>query len=76
MYPPTNTHTCAHKHTHTQHTLHSPPPPHAGGIAYNMDEFKEIVNAGLTASMTSQVQVEQSLLGWKEYELEVSGVGG
>ncbi|GAB4823138.1 hypothetical protein N2152v2_010184 [Parachlorella kessleri] len=42
-----------------------------GGIAYNMDEFKEIVNSGLTASMTSQVLVEQSLLGWKEFELEV-----
>ena len=42
-----------------------------GGIAYNMDEFKEICNAGLTASMTSQVQIEQSLLGWKEFELEV-----
>ena len=42
-----------------------------GGIAYNLDEFKEICNAGLTASMTSQVQVEQSLLGWKEFELEV-----
>ena len=36
-----------------------------------MDEFKEICQAGLTASMTSQVQVEQSLLGWKEFELEV-----
>lgn len=42
-----------------------------GGIAYNMDEFKEIVSAGLAASMTTQVQIEQSLLGWKEYELEV-----
>lgn len=42
-----------------------------GGIAYNMDEYKEIVSAGLAASMTSQVQIEQSLLGWKEYELEV-----
>ena len=42
-----------------------------GGIAYNMDEFREICNAGLTASMTSQVQIEQSLLGWKEFELEV-----
>lgn len=42
-----------------------------GGIAYNMDEFKEIVAAGLAASMTTQVQVEQSLLGWKEFELEV-----
>lgn len=42
-----------------------------GGIAYNADEFREICNAGLTASMTSQVQIEQSLLGWKEFELEV-----
>ena len=42
-----------------------------GGIAYNMDEFREIVTAGLTASMTTQVQIEQSLLGWKEFELEV-----
>lgn len=42
-----------------------------GGIAYNMDEFREICQAGLTASMTSQVQIEQSLLGWKEFELEV-----
>ena len=51
-----------------------PPPPRllcTGGIAYNIDEFREIVNAGLTASMTGQVQVEQSLLGWKEFELEV-----
>ena len=42
-----------------------------GGIAYNMDEFETICKAGLAASMTSQVQIEQSLLGWKEYELEV-----
>ncbi|GLI71204.1 hypothetical protein VaNZ11_016323 [Volvox africanus] len=42
-----------------------------GGIAYNIDELKEIVTGGLTASMTSQVLVEQSLLGWKEFELEV-----
>lgn len=42
-----------------------------GGIAYNQDEFVDICRAGLTASMTSQVQVEQSLLGWKEFELEV-----
>lgn len=42
-----------------------------GGIAYNMDEFKEIVGRGLRASMTSQVLVEKSLIGWKEYELEV-----
>ncbi|KDD75698.1 L chain of carbamoyl-phosphate synthase [Helicosporidium sp. ATCC 50920] len=42
-----------------------------GGIAYNVDEFRTICAAGLAASLTSQVQVEQSLLGWKEYELEV-----
>ncbi|KAA6426944.1 MAG: carbamoyl-phosphate synthase large chain-like [Trebouxia sp. A1-2] len=42
-----------------------------GGIAYNMDEYQEIINAGLNASVTNQVLVEQSLLGWKEYELEV-----
>lgn len=42
-----------------------------GGIAYNMDEFKEICAAGLAASMTNQVQIEESLLGWKEFELEV-----
>eukprot|EP00898_Chlorokybus_atmophyticus_P005925 jgi/Chlat1/6333/Chrsp44S05892 len=42
-----------------------------GGIAYNPEEFEQIINAGLTASLTSQVLVEKSLLGWKEYELEV-----
>jgi carbamoyl-phosphate synthase large subunit len=42
-----------------------------GGIAYNMDEFREIVDSGLTASLTKQVLIEQSLLGWKEFELEV-----
>eukprot|EP00884_Botryococcus_braunii_P009542 jgi/Botrbrau1/1858/Bobra.146_1s0047.1 len=42
-----------------------------GGIAYNMDEFVEIVTAGITASLTDQVLIEQSLLGWKEFELEV-----
>lgn len=42
-----------------------------GGIAYNQEEFEEIVKGGLDASMTNQVLVEQSLLGWKEYELEV-----
>ena len=42
-----------------------------GGIAYNMEEFTQIVQAGLTASMTSQVLIEKSLIGWKEYELEV-----
>lgn len=45
-----------------------------GGIAYNMDEFQEIVSAGIAASLTDQVLIEQSLLGWKEYELEVMRV--
>jgi carbamoyl-phosphate synthase large subunit len=42
-----------------------------GGIAYNPEEFEQIVKAGIFASATDQVLVEQSLLGWKEYELEV-----
>lgn len=42
-----------------------------GGIAYNVDEYETIVNKGLTASPTSQVLVEESLIGWKEFELEV-----
>ncbi|KAI5322219.1 hypothetical protein L3X38_031291 [Prunus dulcis] len=42
-----------------------------GGIAYNKDEFEDICKAGIAASVTSQVLVEKSLLGWKEYELEV-----
>src|ERR1043165_8267546 len=42
-----------------------------GGIAYNLEEFKEVVQRGLDASPVSQVLVEESVLGWKEYELEV-----
>lgn len=42
-----------------------------GGIAYNMEEFVNIVKRGLEASMTNQVLIEMSLLGWKEFELEV-----
>ncbi|RAL50455.1 hypothetical protein DM860_016922 [Cuscuta australis] len=42
-----------------------------GGIAYNKDEFESICKSGIAASVTSQVLVEKSLLGWKEYELEV-----
>ena len=42
-----------------------------GGIAYNMEEFVEIVASGLDASPTTEVLVEQSVLGWKEYEMEV-----
>ena len=42
-----------------------------GGIAYNRDEFKRIVMEGLDASPTTEVLIEESLLGWKEYEMEV-----
>src|SRR5829696_3546343 len=42
-----------------------------GGTAYNPEEFEEIVRAGLAASPISQVLIEESILGWKEYELEV-----
>ncbi|XP_078441020.1 carbamoyl phosphate synthetase B [Wolffia australiana] len=42
-----------------------------GGIAYNKEEFDAICKSGLAASLTNQVLVEKSLLGWKEYELEV-----
>ena len=42
-----------------------------GGIAYNREEFTELVTRGLRASMIGQVQVDRSLIGWKEYELEV-----
>jgi len=41
------------------------------GVAYNMDEFKEIVRGGLEASPISEILIEESLLGWKEYEMEV-----
>jgi len=42
-----------------------------GGIAYNREEFEQIVSAGLAASMTSEVLIEESVLGWKEFEMEV-----
>ena len=42
-----------------------------GGIAYNKDEFIQIVRGGLEASPTTEVLIEESLLGWKEYEMEV-----
>lgn len=42
-----------------------------GGIAYNKEEFVEIVTKGLDASPTNEVLVEESILGWKEYEMEV-----
>ena len=42
-----------------------------GGIAYNREEFVRIVRGGLEASPTTEVLIEESLLGWKEYEMEV-----
>src|SRR3546814_692683 len=42
-----------------------------GGVAYNRDEFVQIVTSGLEASPTTEVLIEESLLGWKEYEMEV-----
>ena len=42
-----------------------------GGIAYNRDEFVRIVSGGLEASPTTEVLIEESVLGWKEYEMEV-----
>ncbi|MBB3952522.1 carbamoyl-phosphate synthase large subunit [Aureimonas jatrophae] len=42
-----------------------------GGIAYNRSEFFEIVEGGLDASPTTEVLIEESVLGWKEYEMEV-----
>jgi carbamoyl-phosphate synthase large subunit len=41
------------------------------GVAYNIDEFKHIVQGGLDASPISEILIEESLLGWKEYEMEV-----
>jgi carbamoyl-phosphate synthase large subunit len=42
-----------------------------GGIAYNREEFFEIVERGLDASPTNEVLIEESVLGWKEFEMEV-----
>ena len=42
-----------------------------GGIAHDQQEFEEIVRRGLDASMNSEVLIEESLLGWKEFEMEV-----
>src|ERR1700748_740791 len=42
-----------------------------GGIAYNWDEFENIVRSGLDLSPTHQVLIERSVIGWKEFELEV-----
>ena len=42
-----------------------------GGVAYNIEEFKEIAKRGLDASPINEILIEESVLGWKEYELEV-----
>ena len=42
-----------------------------GGVAYNRDDYEAIIKSGLEASPVAQVLVDQSLLGWKEYEMEV-----
>ncbi|MBO6037631.1 MAG: carbamoyl-phosphate synthase large subunit, partial [Acetobacter sp.] len=42
-----------------------------GGIAYNREEFDEIVLSGLNASPTTEVLIEESILGWKEFEMEI-----
>ena len=42
-----------------------------GGIAYNPEEFRALCNSGLEASPVDQILIEKSLLGWKEFELEV-----
>ena len=42
-----------------------------GSVAYNVEEFHELVEKGLSASPISEVLIEESLLGWKEYEMEV-----
>jgi carbamoyl-phosphate synthase large subunit len=42
-----------------------------GGIAYNVDELREIVTSGLALSPVGEVLIEESVIGWKEYEMEV-----
>ncbi|PAJ75689.1 carbamoyl phosphate synthase large subunit [Pseudoalteromonas sp. NBT06-2] len=42
-----------------------------GGVAYNMEEFEEICTRGLDLSPTSELLIDESLIGWKEYEMEV-----
>src|SRR5262245_16600803 len=42
-----------------------------GGIAYNLEEFEELVERGLELSPTHEILIEESVIGWKEYELEV-----
>ncbi|HEB51723.1 MAG TPA: carbamoyl-phosphate synthase large subunit [bacterium] len=42
-----------------------------GGIAYNLEEFEDICSRGLAMSLNSEVLIEESIIGWKEYEMEV-----
>jgi carbamoyl-phosphate synthase large subunit len=42
-----------------------------GGIAYNLDEFREIAARGLDLSLNHEIQIDESVIGWKEFELEV-----
>ena len=42
-----------------------------GGIAYNVEEYEEICRSGIAASPNAQILIDESLLGWKEYEMEV-----
>ncbi len=42
-----------------------------GGIAYNREEFEEICERGLDLSPTNELLIDESLIGWKEYEMEV-----
>ena len=42
-----------------------------GGIAYNKEEFEEICRRGLDLSPTNELLIDESLIGWKEYEMEV-----
>jgi carbamoyl-phosphate synthase large subunit len=41
------------------------------GVAYNMDEFKELAKMGIEASPINEIEIMESMLGWKEYEMEV-----
>ena len=41
------------------------------GVAYNMEEFKELAAAGISASPVNEIEIMESMLGWKEYEMEV-----
>jgi carbamoyl-phosphate synthase large subunit len=43
-----------------------------GGVAYNSEDLEKLSRAGLDASLIGQIMLEESVLGWKEYELEVS----